>query len=263
MPDERENFDAHAARALLALAATEAPPAGPCPTLEELSAWQARALSEKDAARLDAHVPHCLRCLELWTGMLEATGALEPASDPMPAPGASPFLHRWRTAAVAASAVVVFAVAAVLLQQPAQPPALAAYTLQIDDRMRQRGNEAGDATVVNYGPGDAFLLTARPDTAVDEPVRIHVFADTGDGPVLLSLPAARTASSGALQIAGTVGRDVPLPEGQSLLYVVVGRPASLPAIEDIVSTLADQPRAADRDWTAWQYRLTVEQDAQP
>ena len=120
MQDERENFDADAARALLALAATEAPPAGPCPTLEEMSAWQARALSEKDTARLDAHVPHCLRCLELWTGMLEATGALDPASAPAPAPSARPLFHRWRAAAVAASAVVVVAVAGVLLQQPAE-----------------------------------------------------------------------------------------------------------------------------------------------
>ncbi|MEL7450110.1 MAG: hypothetical protein AAFN78_12930 [Pseudomonadota bacterium] len=263
MPDERENFDAHAARALLGLAATEAPPDGVCPTLEELSAWQARALSEEDAARLDAHVPHCLRCLELWTGMLEATGVLEPALEPAPTPGPWRFLHRWRGAAVAASAVAVFAVAGVLLQQTADRPALAAYTLQIDDRMSQRGNEAGDATVVTYGAGDAFTLTARPDTAVDEAVRVQLFVDAGSGPVPLALPPARIAPTGAVQVTGTVGLDVPLPEGQSVLYVVVGRTDGIPGVEDIVSALGDQPRASDSDWTAWRFRLTVEQDTQP
>ena len=129
--------------------------------------------------------------------------------------------------------------------------------------MRQRGGEPGDATVVTYGAGDAFTLNARPDTAIDEPVRIQVFVDTGGGPEALTLPPARMAASGAVQIAGIVGREVRLPEGQSLMYVVVGRPTRLPGIEDIVNALGDQPRAADRDWTAWQFRLHVEQDTQP
>ena len=264
MADDPRKFDADAASALFALAATENPPAGACPTVEEIAAWHAKALVGNDAGRVDAHVPHCQRCLTLWAGLLAATGQLEPSNSGQPGFWLS-VTRFWQRPGLVAAAVIAIGLAGVVLQQQQfGGDTLAAYTLQIDDRMQQRGEvlKGGDTTAT-FGPGDRFELTVRPETAVDGPVEIAVFADSGLGAVPLALPAARIAPGGVLQIAGTVDNDVQLPAGMSTMYVLVGRAGKLPDVQRAMAKLGGDPKVSERDWSAWSLTLDVRGTALP
>lgn len=258
MAEKSRQFDADAASALLALAATESTPKGHCPTAEEIAAWQAKALTGDEAARMDAHVPHCQRCLTLWTGLLEATGTLEAARYRR----ASEWFGLswlWQRPALVASAVVAIGASAVLLQQPFTGVPLAAYELQIDDRMIQRGSVASSQDfVVRYGPGDQFTLTLRPESAIEEPVEVNAYFDNGAGAMPLTLPAPRIAATGAVQIAGTVGDNVQLPAGDWAMYIVVGRKGELPKADRVVDALGDNLQVDERDWSAWKLALQVQ-----
>lgn len=260
MADTPPQFDADVARALLALAQSERPPGGPCPAPATIAQWQDGVLAETQAAALLAHVAHCQRCLNLWSGLLETLGVVdEPVAVPVQQRRPS-----WRTPALVAATLAVVAVAGMLLRYvPGGAPGLPAYSLSLADRMGQRGGAEPADAVFQFGPGDTFQLNLRAATAVTDALEVRAYVDPGSGPLPLVAPPARIATSGGAQIAGTVGTDVQLPGGSSTLVVVIGRQGRLPDVTDIMATLKATGHVTERNWSAWALVLEVSEGEPP
>jgi hypothetical protein len=169
---------------------------------------------------------------------------------------------RWVAAAALAAAL-----AAVVLWPEAGP--LPAYQAVLEGAVRtERGpGDAGEAAAAwpeatPFAPGNRFELLLRPETAVERKIDVGTFRQ--DGGSLLPWPLPReTAGGGAVRIAGTVGREIRLPAGESTLVVVLGRRGELPTAAEVLAELGESGRAGAEDWQAWRWLLELAPAAEP
>jgi hypothetical protein len=64
-------------------------------------------------------------------------------------------------------------------------------------------------------------------------------------------------------IAGTIGREIDLPAGESTLVVVLGRRGELPAAGEVLARLGARGETRTRDWLAWRQTLALPQAGEP
>jgi hypothetical protein len=108
-----------------------------------------------------------------------------------------------------------------------------------------------------FAPGNRFELVLRPDHAVAGPVAVRTYRQEGGDLRPWPLPVDGP-HDGAVRIAGTVGREIDLPAGETMLVVVLGRPRELPAAEEALARLGAGGRIATRGWLAWRQALALQ-----
>lgn len=176
---------------------------------------------------------------------------------------------RSRPSLWAAAAALAAAVLAVVLWPEAGRAPLPGYQAVLEGALRvERGpgdpgvSEPAWPEATAFAPGNRFELVLRPETAVEGAVEVRTFRQEGDSLVPWPLPA-ETPEGGAVRIAGTVGREVELPSGESTLVVVIGRRGDLPSPGEVLTRLGESGRAGDDDWQAWRWRLASLPPAEP
>jgi hypothetical protein len=261
--DEPARAEADRAVALSTLALTGARPDA-CPDPQALASWHERRLAPARALEVEAHVAACDRCFELWRGL----AALE-AADPRRRPAASRGARWWTALAAAARSPALLGAAAaslaalavvggyLTLHAPGLGPPLPAYELNLQGRALLRGAEpAAAAAPIAFTPGTRFELVLRPQTAVSGEVAARVWLEhAGATRPLDAAPAV--AARGLLVIAGEIGRDWVLPEGDSDLLVTVGRAQALPDAPVLAQRLGDRRQLETADWVAWRVPVRV------
>lgn len=130
------------------------------------------------------------------------------------------------TAGLAAAAAILLAIT---LGLP-KPDAVPAYAAVLEGGVRAtRAEDEAPAFV----PGSRFEILLRPSTTVEGPLALHAFLERSPGGELEPWDApAEIAPSGAVLIRGTLGRELKASPGDWTLWLVIGRPASLPEAPD-------------------------------
>ncbi|MCP3963701.1 MAG: hypothetical protein GY719_38180 [bacterium] len=151
-----------------------------------------------------------------------------------------PRIRRWRWAVAAAAALVAFA----LIWPSPSPSPLPDYELSLEGGMSEtRASVSGE--VPTFEPGAPFSLLLRPVTDASGKVAVRAWLD--DGETLRVWQARpRISEGGSVLYAGTVGEDVPLPPGDWVLWLAIGRGDGLPDAAAIREGPATSP--ASRDW---------------
>lgn len=262
-------------RGLLALALTREAPPSPCPEPGEIAAWDAGTLPTSDAERVRKHVAHCDSCFTSWTGLREVQ---EEGREAHVASGgwASRLRERlaglvagrrttgrgrrrraWTTPAYGAAAALSIAVVGVVLYprgDMAPPPATLGYSYVLGGEQAMRGDEE-PSTRVSFVQGTGFAVTFRPEDRIPGPVTARIYVADDAGVRRLEAPEARASDTGAMRIDGVVGTNVRLPPGNSVLLMVVGRPAALPDGEELLRRLKARDSLHTPDWSAWRVRV--------
>lgn len=174
---------------------------------------------------------------------------------------------RWAAAAALAAALLVL-----VLWPDAERGPLPGYQAMLTGTVRtERGPGAEGAEgsaapawpeTASFAPGNRFELVLRPESAIEGPLEVRTFRQTAGSLVPWPLPS-EIAEGGAVRLAGTVGRDVELPPGESTLVAVVGRRGALPAADVLLARLGESGHAGDRGWWAWRWRLATAEAAEP
>lgn len=191
-----------------------------------------------------------------------------------PLPRRASRLAGW-SAVAAAAALVLF------LRVPDTQPPLPGYTLELSGGIQEkRGGQPGPpSTVVRCGNqpgppqvfmlcedqtgltrvfplGSQFELVLRPQTAVSGPIAVRYFL--GRGTALHHWPAPdEITTDGSVRIAGTVGPEIAIPSGKWTLWVVVGRPGTLPDAAELRSCLS-RPPSKKPEWLILKIRLKTD-----
>ena len=158
----------------------------------------------------------------------------------------------WRPWAVPAS--LAAAAAVVLAVWSGRPDPLPDYALRLEGATSaQRGASAGAAegTPAVFVEGNRLELVLTPATATTGAVEARVLLLAGGALRPLPAPPLETSPQGAMRLRGTVGRDVALPPGDSILLVAVGRPGALPAPDALRAALQGASPAHGAGWTGW------------
>jgi hypothetical protein len=183
-----------------------------------------------------------------------------PAAAPAEARKVVPFPVRTarRFIPLALAASVLVAVGLVMLRGEGGGP-LPGYGLTLEGQVMLMRGEAPPAEAAPFAPGNRFRLVLTPERDVAGEVEARAWVQTPDGRVEpLAAPAARIAETGAVLIEGDVGGDVQLPQGESTLFVVVGRAGALPDAGEATAAVGAEGRAQADAWTAWAIPLRVE-----
>jgi hypothetical protein len=125
------------------------------------------------------------------------------------------------------------------------------YGLTLQGKALVRGEQQPNSGPVVLGTGDAFKLLLRPETAVQGPMAARAFVLEGETARPLQAPPAQVLENGVALITGTVGADVLIPEGNSQLLVVIGRPESLPDGRELARRLRGSNAVRTDDWAGW------------
>jgi len=196
---------------------------------------------------------------------------------PVPAPGPveklfarllaflrGPFRYAAWPGSVAAAAAVIFFVHSFIVVPP--PPPLPPYTPNLDrGAQAKRGGEPVPAKGLPiFTPGSLLTLTARPAKTVEGAVTARAFFSplAGDGDFHSLDMEPRIAKSGAVQLQGSLGREIQIPRGSWSLWIVVGRPGKIPSEGALAAAVrAGKPRGDG--WQAISQDLRVEDRAPP
>lgn len=258
MSDERLLQD------LARLARTAASQDDPTPDWErlaagELSAAEQEALrrqaetSPRAAAAWDAFRPLDAEDREALVARLRQELPTRPApARVVPLRRAPAWLRLGLVPTLAAAGLLVY------FQPWSGPEALPPYELRLQGMTRAERSAAppDDASApLVFAFGNRFELLLRPATAAHGPLEARAFVAGSAGLTALAMPDAQRSSDGALRVTGVVGQDVRLPEGESTLVVVLGRPGALPAPAELQARLAHVDSARDALWSAWKLRL--------
>ncbi len=204
------------------------------------AAWEAfRPLDATFRSELVARIRH------------ELPQAPTPARDVVPLRRAPAWLRLGLWPALAAASLLVY------FQPWSRPEALPAYELRLSGALRsERSAAAPDLSApLRFARGNRFELLLTPATSARAAVEARAFVARGEQLELLALPSATLSDDGALRIVGVVGTNVDLPEGESTVLVVVGRPGTLPNAAELRARLAHGSPVRDPHWSAWKLRL--------
>ncbi len=138
------------------------------------------------------------------------------------------------------------------------PDGLPPYELRLGGmtRAERSAEPSADASApLVFTRGNRFELLLTPATAARGPLEARAFVAGDAGLTALPMPDGQRSADGVLRVTGVVGQDVRLPEGDSTLVVVLGRPGALPAAAELQARLADADAARDALWSAWKLRL--------
>lgn len=165
---------------------------------------------------------------------------------------------RWRRAVPWAAGAAAAAAALLLLVHgpgPGSLPPVPTYLAEVSGGTRTfRGEEGPSSGPHVFEPGDRFRVVLRPETSTaDESLEARWFL-LRDG--ALRRPAARVQvdPGGAVQIEGSIGRD--LQPGDWTLWAVVGREGELPDPADPRFRTA-RAQVRDRDWVALPHEIRI------
>lgn len=167
-----------------------------------------------------------------------------------------------RRFAPAAAALVALAAAALFFIRGPQQAAFPAYELEVlggDQATRSTTAAATERRVLSNG--SRLEIIARPATALEETAEAKLFSNGdsnggGDNWSEIAVPVD-VAASGAVRVAGEIGRDLMLPPGEQTLWLVVGRPGRLPDA-DVIAGLGDRKTAQGEGWTALSAQVSIE-----
>lgn len=170
-----------------------------------------------------------------------------------PPPRVLPFrparLGGWLTAAAAVAAVLVL-----FLRTPASPP-LPGYTVaEMDGGIRTQRGEPSAAGMPVFMPGSRLTLVVKPPQAIADEVEARSFLSDGSR-IDPWRPDDVAISRGIVRLEGTLGDE--LPAGSWKIWVVVGRPGSIPSDEELMASLR-AGRLRDGSWQAVPADLRVE-----
>lgn len=163
---------------------------------------------------------------------------------------------RWWGAAAALAAAALL----VAIWPEGEPSPLPGYEFVLEGEVRpdrapaEPGDERSWREPRVFAAGNRFELVLRPDQAVEGEVEAGTYRQQGDALLPWPLPV-ETTEAGTVRIAGTVGREIELPAGETTLVVVLGRRGDLPAAEEVLSRLGAGGRSRARDWWAWRRTL--------
>jgi hypothetical protein len=183
---------------------------------------------------------------------IQETQGTAPLVVPAPVPTRAPTpLHWLRWSLLPAS---LAAAAAVIVLWSARPAPLPGYMLRLEgatsaQRGASPGAEAGTPATFVEGNRLELVLTPETDTAGAIEARVLLLAGGAVRP--LPAPPLEQSPQGGVRLRGTVGRDVELPPGDSLLLVAVGRPGALPGPEALRAALQAASPARGDGWTGW------------
>lgn len=135
--------------------------------------------------------------------------------------------------------------------------ALPAYALRLGGASRSTRSAAPVAEAaapVVFARGNQLELLLTPATSAGTAVEARLFSVRGAQVEALALPSPSRSEDGALRFTAVVGEDVQLPDGEFVLLVVVGRPGSLPAPEELARRTSTQASIRTERWSAWKLR---------
>ncbi len=164
----------------------------------------------------------------------------------------------WLGGSAAAAALAAAGLVLVLWPRTDLEP-LPGYFAELSGGVQEmRGPETPpwpSATTV-FAPGNTFDLVLRPDRAVTGPVEVRIFLEHEQTLREWRVPRD-IVDTGAARIRGEVGLEIDLPPGASTLYVVLGRPGSLPSGEELGDHLAGLYQVSAEDWVAWRREVEL------
>lgn len=144
----------------------------------------------------------------------------EVKSQRVPVPDKKPWWAGWQWLFLAPAAAG--AVAAVLMVMPGQQE-LPGYQLEVSHGAREfRGDAAPAVDAPRLVPGSRLRLDVRPQQLVEGDVDVRVFLAGASGLQRVNMQVQK-AQGGALRLEGVVGTDLQLPNGESLLHILVSR----------------------------------------
>lgn len=149
-----------------------------------------------------------------------------------------------------AAAAAVAAALVLLLRVPGSQPPMPGYELEVTGGAQEmRGDQPdrlADSPSQTFSPGSQIELVARPQTAVTGPVAARCFLER-DGALQPWEVSGEITGDGVVRIAGTVGREITIPPGEWTLWIVVGRPGTLPDAAAL-SAHPSGPPPGNSDW---------------
>lgn len=172
-----------------------------------------------------------------------------------------PFQNRRRWIGGLASAAAALAALLVLvLGRPDGLPPLPEYQLELlGGTQEMRSGEGPEGSVAKkYVEGNRFELLLRPQAKVEGEVAVRSFLARGEDLRPFEVPA-EISDQGAVRLQGEIGRDVQIEAGAWTLWLTVGRPGTLPTIEEFRAHLAapaPAPGPAPGGWAL--YRTSFE-----
>jgi hypothetical protein len=188
--------------------------------------------------------------------MAPPASAASPPAVPRPPAPVVPFRRLGRQGGVVAATAAIMAIAAalvLLLLLPGHRTPISDYGYAAELSGGVQALRGAPSTSRTFVPGSSFELVVRPRTAVAGPVEVRCFLRRGAELRPWPAPAEVTAE-GLVRIAGTVGREIAIPPGESTLWVVVGRPGKLPD----AALLSKEGPAGSRDWTSLKVPLKAD-----
>lgn len=181
-----------------------------------------------------------------------------PAPVPRLAPrrGVPTWLRAGLWPALAAASLLLF------LRPWSAPTALPTYELRLGGALRTERSAGPQAVVETSGPlpfapGNRFELVLTPATSAGPQVEARMYVSRDRSLDELAAAPPERSNDGALRFTGVVGEDLRLPEGESTLLVVVGRPGALPDTRTLETRLAQGSPVREALWTAWKLRVRV------
>ncbi|HSU82820.1 MAG TPA: hypothetical protein VLR69_10395 [Thermoanaerobaculia bacterium] len=164
----------------------------------------------------------------------------EPRSRVLPFRRAVRRIEVWLGTAAAVAAALFF-----LVRSPALPPLPPYALVPLVGDQSTRGGEPGPASgTPAFDPGSVLTVVAKPPSAVTIPVDARSFL--AQGGELFPWERAERGADGAFRFRGPLSRFRP---GKWTVWVVVGRPDSLPSTRELQTRLrAGRTRTAD--WQA-------------
>jgi len=157
------------------------------------------------------------------------------------------------------------AAAAVLFFFLRVPAPLPAYSPRLEGESRSvRGEPAQTEGLPVFTSTSLLRLTAQPAKTVKGAVKAQVFFSrlAGDGDLHPLDAQPDIAESGAARLEGRVGREIQIPPGEWRLWIVVGRPGAIPAVDELAAALRAGRLRGD-GWQAISRDLRVDGRASP
>lgn len=154
---------------------------------------------------------------------------------------------------VAAAAALAAAMLLLIGRPPAEFPPLPEYQVQLlGGAKEQRAGDGGRPATPRFVDGNRLEVRLRPASPASGEVAVRCFLAREE--ILLRWDAAAEISSqGAVRITGEVGRDLAIAPGIWTLWLTVGRPTTLPDIEQL---RADLTTPSSPPWSL--YRTSFE-----
>jgi hypothetical protein len=215
-----------------------------------------RALAEGSDEMRDAYEAFRPLDADFRERVLHAVLAPQPAAEAEErAATVLPFRRRFVQVGGWLAAAAVLALVVTRLGGPVEP--LPEYLLEVgggDRQIRSEDPEAAEERV--FAQGSRLELVLRPRTAVSGPVEASLFVDRG-GKLRPWDVDAEVSSTGAVKVAGVLGRDLELEPGDWAVWIAVGRRGSLPDRERLVELLADLEPPVEGDWLLLRTRIRV------